>query len=678
MNLERRDWVRLMLGAAAATATGGGRATLMGAAAGQAGVGGHPIDPGHLTQVAFGTYSHWLQPWRGYLETIPAHQFLNGLGIVLNTHRGEDVNQILQMCARHGIKHVRIEIGWGNLDYRDEAKIKNSKDLAIRLQASRAHGLRPLILLNGHHGAPCPLLNFERSLAADVPAGARKVVLDSVADLVIGKSGFSHPRRSIAAEYLITAVEGATVTLSKPLPDALPAGTKLKMATLKYQPFGDPGTDEGKSTLQGWRQYVQTVASFVTEVLGTAGAADRGFDMEIWNELSFGSNFIHQSRYFDPIPQPYEEKKVFLDVVRATAEVAMAQAEPFVGVRLVNGFSNTLPWPASSEMPARVMALSHHPYAGRKVFPRDQPKGAALNAQGIKDESGFEPLYEASFPEYFASALQTETITRDMAPLTTRIYNTAHGRYARPEVDGPCWCWITEVNYAPGEDGINDPAHALKLKAKAIARYFCFYLNKGVERLYLYAAGANDPALGDLELGVLKQEFVTRSITDKAYPTAEQELALVSPALQVVQRIVSRFNAGGVVDAALTVAGARKLELVSVEDSHGAMQFDGDPNDMIGRPPLYNRDVVAFLPYQVHATRFVVPCYVMTRDIRQELGPQGYVLTVKGWQADGLKVSGYDPVLDEPVPVKVTPREGGVGIEVALRDYPVLLEVEER
>lgn len=678
MNLERRDWMRLTIGAAISTAAGAGRTMADAATSSPVTVGASPIDPGHLTQVAFGSYSHWLQPWRGYLETIPANQFLNGLGIVLNTHRGEDVNQILQMCSRHGIKHVRIEIGWGNLDYRDEAKIKNSKDLTVRLQACRAHGLRPLILLNGHHGAPCPLVNFERSLAADVPPGARTVVLDSVADLVVGKSGFSHPRRSIAAEYLITSIEGNTVTLSKPLPDALPAGTKLKMATLKYRPFSDPATDEGKNTLQGWQRYVQTVASLVTEALGTAGADDRGFDLEIWNELSFGSNFVHQSRYFDPVPQPYEEKKVFLDVVRATADTVTANPEAFVGVRLVNGFSNTLPWPASSEMPARVTALSHHPYAGRKVFPRDKPKGTALNARGMKDDSGFEPIYEACFPEYFASALQTETITRDMAPLTTKIYNTAHGRHARPESDGPCWCWITEVNYAPGEDGINDPARALKLKAKAIARYFCFYLNKGVERLYLYAVGANDAALGDLELGVFKQDFLTRSIKEKEYPAAEEEGALTSPALQVVERIAGRFSADGNVDRALTVAGARKLELIAVEDAHGGVQFDGDPNDMIGRPPMYNRDVVAFLPYQVNASRFVVPCYVMTRDIRQELGPQGYVLTVKGWQAEGLKVSGYDPVLDEPVPVKVTAGDGRVRLEVALRDYPVLLEVEER
>ena len=30
------------------------------------------VDPSHFTSLQFGTQSHWLQPWRSYLETIPA------------------------------------------------------------------------------------------------------------------------------------------------------------------------------------------------------------------------------------------------------------------------------------------------------------------------------------------------------------------------------------------------------------------------------------------------------------------------------------------------------------------------------------------------------------------------------------------------------------------------------
>jgi len=629
-----------------------------------------PIDPRQLTRVTFGSYSHWLQPWRGYLETMPAGHFLNGLGIVVNTHRGEDVEQILRMCAKNGIQHGRIEIGWGNLSYADESKLNNAKDAVARLRACQAAGIRPLILLNGHHGAPCPMQTFERTVTADAEAGARAVLLDRTDSLILHHSGLSNPQRYIAAEFLITRIEGRRVTLSKPLPSKLAAGTRVKMATLKYAPFGDAGTEEGQATLAGWKRYVRTIADFAQATLDTKGAPDAGFDLEIWNEMSFGSNFIHQSRYYDPPLKHFQESDVYLDVVRATAEVAEAEPTLFRGVRLVNGFSNTLPWPASSQMPARVAALSHHPYAGRKVFPSTRPKGTPLDARGWPDPSGFEPKYEASFPEYFATALQTETIVRDLAPLPTEIYRVAHGRLTRP--GNPCWCWITEVNYAPGEDGVTDPAQALRLKAKASTRYFCFYLNKGVERLYLFAAGANDPKQGDLELGVLKQEFVDRTRTERTYPV--EDAAWTSPALMAVRRIVDRMREG--LDVKLQ--NTRPLELLSIADSHGAIQFQGDPKDLRARPTLFDRDVLAVLPFQVNARRFVIPFYVMSRDIRRDLPEEAFTVTLKGLAGKEAKVSAYDPILDRRQAVRVLAAEPQtLQLELLATDYPVLLEVEE-
>ena len=138
-------------------------------------------------------------------------------------------------CARkNGIKHARIEIGWGNLNYADETILNNSKDAATRLLACKATGIRPLILLNGHHGAPCPMTSFARTVTADVPAGAGEVFLDKTDDLILHHSGLSNPQRYIAAEFLVTRIQGHKVTLSKPWPTKLAAGTKVKMATLKY------------------------------------------------------------------------------------------------------------------------------------------------------------------------------------------------------------------------------------------------------------------------------------------------------------------------------------------------------------------------------------------------------------------------------------------------------------
>jgi hypothetical protein len=629
-----------------------------------------PIDPRQQTDVTFGRYSHWLQPWRGYLETMPVTQFLNGLGIGLNTHRGEDAGQILQMCARNGIRNVRIEIGWGNFDYDDETKLHNAPDFAARLLACRANGLRPLILLNGHHGAPCPLKAFTRTVTADAEPGARELMLDKTDDLVPGHSGIDNPKDYVAAQYLVTRVDGRKVTLSKPWPGRITAGTQLRLATLKYAPFGDARSAEGQATLEGWKRYARQVAIFAAATLGTQGSADLGFDLEIWNEMSFGSDFIFQKYYYDPLPAKYDENAVYLNIVRATADAADAEPALFAGVRLEDGFSNTLPWPASSQMPARVTALSHHPYANRKIFPQDGGKGTPLDALGQPDASGFTPAYQENFPEYFASAIQTETIVRDMSPITTDIYRVNHGRFARP--GNPCWCWITEVNYAPGEDGVKDPVEALRLKAKAITRYFCFYLQKGVERLYLFAAAANDPKAGNLELGVLKQEFVDRTLTDKTYPA--DDAPWTSPALAAVGRIAGEMRDG--LDPNLRQT--RPLQLVRIEDTHDAKQFEGDPADLRARPPLYDRDVFAFLPYQVNARKFIIPFYVMTRDIRRDLPPENFTVTIKGIIGQNAKITAYDPLLDRRKSVRVISAEGDVlKLELTATDYPILLEVEE-
>lgn len=659
------NWISVRLALSLMTVAVAGVAAEEGASP----LSGAPVDPAQLTLVKFGSHSHWLQPWRGYLETMPASHFLDGLGIVLNTHRGEDAAQILRMCASNGIRHARIEIGWGNLDFDDETRLRNAKDAAARLLACRANGIRPLILLNGHHGAPCPLRFFDRTVRNDAPAGSRELQLDRTGDLIVGHSGLNSTGSYVAADILITKIAGDTVTLSKPLPGALAAGARVRMATLKYAPFGDPATAEGRATLEGWKRYARTIARFAAETLGATGARDLGFDLEIWNEMSFGSQFINLRRYHEPPPTPHDRNETYLDIVRVTAEAAEAEPALFAGVRLVDGFANTLPWPASSQLPARVDALSHHPYAGRKVYPRDARQGTALDALGRPDRSGFVPAYEACFPEYFATALQTETIVRDMAPLTTDIYRVEHGRLARP--GRPCWCWITEVNYDPGEDGVKNVTEAKRLKAKAVARYYCFYLNKGVQRLYLYAAGANEPAKGDLELGVLRQDFVNRTIKEKGYPA--DDAAWTSPALLVVRRLAERMRQG--LDAACT--NGRPLRLGRVADAHGATQFAGDPADPHARPPLFDRDVFAFLPFQVNARRFVIPYYVMTRDIRRDLPPETFVVSVQGFAA-GARFAAWDPLAAAAVPVRVLSAGGEtVQLELTASDAPRLLEVQE-
>ena len=172
-------------------------------------------------------------------------------------------------------------IGWGQINVDNESKINADERLTEVLEACKRWKLRPLILLNLHQGVPGPLKTFDRLVTRNVAQGASRISLESTQGLVVGRSGFSDLTDYWAAEVLITGINGNTVTLSKPLPKTLSAGTRARMATLKYRPFSKPGSANYNRTLEGWKRYVGTVSSFVARKLGTAGTASLGFDLEI-------------------------------------------------------------------------------------------------------------------------------------------------------------------------------------------------------------------------------------------------------------------------------------------------------------------------------------------------------------------------------------------------------------
>lgn len=624
-------------------------------------------NPQYQARIPFGQHSHYIQPWRATLETIPAHRFLNALGVVLNVQDGQNPDLMVQMLARHGIRNTRIEIGWGSLDYSTEALTVSDK-LRATLKACRRRGVRPLILLNGNSGAPCPCKLFDRQVMAGAKKGDRAVTLDRTDDLVAGRSGLSQLTDYWAAEALVTRIDGKTVTLSKPLPKDVAPGSRVPMATLKYRPFSVPGSADDNETLAGWKRYTETVADAVTAALGTQGATDKGFDMEVWNEMSFGSHFITINRYYDPAAYTYNGDSAWGDIVRATAEVAQAKPKEFAGVQLCDGFSNTLPWQAASTEPPRVHALSHHPYAGRKHFPQDDKADNLIDAGLAPDRTKFVPTYTEAFPEYFATALQTEYVLRDSSPLTTDIYGIKHGRNARV-VNGsivPCPVWFTEVGYGPDEDGTKDRQAALTLKGKTTARYYCFYINKGVERLILY-----DTSSGDTGLGLVRDNFLDYAKSHAAYP--QDDKPYTSPALRVTARIAAAMTQG--LDPRLSQA--RPLQVLAIRDTHGHAQFRGDGTP--AHPDLYDRDVLAILPYQVNARRFVIPYYVMTRDVKTTLTPEAFTVTLGGLHSVGALFSAYDPINDTRLPVQVNSRGlDRVTLTLTAADYPYLLTVQEK
>ncbi len=628
-------------------------------------------DPTQLTSVPFGSHSHWLQPWRAYLETVPATTFLQGTGIQWNVSNAANQELIAKMVAKHGIVRGRVEINWNNIDFDNENQLVPSYAANIRSQllALKKYGIRPLILLNAHHGQPCPIKFVQRPLAADARTVDTTVQLNDISGLKVGYSGLSYLNDDKAAGLLITKISGNTLTLSKPIPKDIKAGTNLVIATLKYRPFSPPDTEDYRATIAGWQRYTGTVAKLVAEVLGTTQSTDKGFDMEIWNELSFASYFLYINSYYESEPYKYNADSIWGNLIKETAAYVDAHPTDFQGVLFSDGLANTIPWPASSTNPARITAISKHPYAGRKNYPQDESKSTRINALHQEDKSSFVPNYSVYFPEYFATVLQTETMIRDLSPITSEIQGTKHGRYARMSnnVVIPNPVWITEINISPTEDNPNiTTERAFALKAKTTARYFCFFLNKGVTQVHLFAAEG-----GDKGLGIVKENFLKYAEQANAvYPP--DDTSYTSPPLATVGRIVDKMSEQ--VERNLT--STRSLQVASISDTHNHYQFAGDGT--AAHPNLYNRDVFTFLPFQVNAKRFIIPYYVMTRDIAKDLPPEQFTVQIKGLKGEGASITSYDPINNKDVPT-VIKSKGTDSLELVLTatDYPYLLTVQE-
>jgi len=608
-------------------------------------------DPLFQTALFFGLHSQWIQPWRGYLETVPASRFLNGTGVVLNS---PNPDLVCEMLSRHRIAITRIEIGWGNVTLGNA--ITNPGAIAA-LQACQKWGLRPIILLNANQGVPCPLTGFVAQVATAAPAGATSLTFTDTTGFVPGKTGISNLTSYTAAQILITAVNGNTVTLSMPLPIALAAGQSLSMATLKYRPFSVPGSADYNETLAGWKAYVLTIGQLATKYLG-AGR----FDLEVWNELTFGSNFLYINDYYNPTFANYDETAIWPTLLQATADVVTANPSLFSGTEISDGFANTIPWPASSTEPARVTGISKHVYAVKATFPAgEQTDSGELNALFVReDPPTFVPSYNIYFPDYFGTAIQTEFFLRDISPITTDIYGVLHGRYARP--GNPCYGWITECGYDPyyAFPSVTDPATALTLKAKSTARYFCFFLHKGCKKVTIFATGG-----GDTRLGLVQDNFLAYCAGNTVYPASDA--AYTSPALAATQRIANQMRLH-----AATGWVARQLRVVSVTDTHNHFQFQGDGTP--AHPNLYDREVLAILPFQSNQNRFVIPYYVMTRNLFPSMTPERFNITFSGLHAAGINAHCYDPIANAYYPSSINSNaDGTVTISVNATDYPYLL-----
>jgi hypothetical protein len=174
------------------------------------------------------------------------------------------------------------------------------------------------------------------------------------------------------------------------------------------------------------------------------------------------------------------------------------------------------------------------------------------------------------------------------------------------------------------------------LQAKATLRSLAGFVNKGVSALYFYAVGDN-----------------SWSMVNPSVPGG-------GATMQAVKSFMAPFAGPA------TFSTPRSLTLTQIADRGNWTQFPGDGT--AAHPPLYNRNVVAFFPFQVNNSKFVVPTYVMTRNLTQlynpsapttdvtryDLPPENYRLTVGGLNTAQLSVTATDPLTGSSVPVSVT------------------------
>jgi hypothetical protein len=556
--------------------------------------------------------------------------------------------------------------------------------LRAQLRALERHRIRPLILLNANHGIPGPLKRQSLELATAAPRGARRVRLTraSAAAVVPHRTGFDAPAWADykAAAVLITGVNASgTATLSKALPWALRAG-RHPGSTLRFRPFGPPRLGNGapnpsfRRTMRGWLLYVRAVTREVRRQLGS----DR-FDVEVWNELSFGSDFLYRDRYYDR-PLRGGSGDVTYELVKRTARWLRDRRHRLRRVRIADGFASQTPFAAPSKEPPGVSALSKHPYQGLVRFPQDarfdgiipldpRRRPAMLPSSPVTSRRDrFVPSYDALFPEYYLSAIQTEHLVRDISPRTTDVYGIPHGRRARSRAGRAPRVWMTEMNLSP-PDGTMTEAELEHIQAKATLRTLVSFVNKGVEAIHLFAVKGPNTAL------VRPSFFAKVAASNGAYPGADA--AGETPV--AVGRLVRSLS------GSTRIRRPRNLSLISVYDDHDHRQFEGDGT--ASNPPLYNRSVLGFFPFQLDARRWIVPVYVMTRNMAQvrrpgdrgpsrfDLPPERYWLTIGGLPSGPLRVTATDPLTGAGVPVELRRLGRGlVQIKLEATDSPRLVQ----
>jgi hypothetical protein len=635
----------------------------------------NPIDPAQELKLPFGARSQWLQPWRGYLDTPPARDVTNGLGINFNVPAPQ-AEATAAALERAGFHRARVEIGWNTIDPNNTGSLSPAFAAQERtiLGALFRHHVRPLILLNSNDGIPTALKDITLHVMVPAAAGTRTLILSpaSADQVVPGHTGLdSLTGGNQDASLIVTGIHGVVATLSAPLPKTLGPGD-YDSSTLAFQPFSDPRNPGFATTLAGWLSYVQAVAGLARSI----GHGD-GFDVEVWNELSFGSSFLNINNYYSPPVDPYapasgSDSTTTNAILAATANLIHSH---FPGVQVGDGFDDQIPWPnGKTQLPG--VQIDKHYYQNARVFPRDNvvngdfpvgPQGNIIARKTAVNGSfhwsdQFVPSYTADFPEYYLTGIQTETIIRDLTPLRSEnIYRTPHGRFTHPPGAQPPKVWMTEYNLVPLQTFT--PAQDQRFQAKVALRYLLSFISKGLGLVDFYAA--KGVATGN-SLGLIPNSFFAS--------IASGHLAGPGLTLTALRRMSQDMKTSSRMHT-------RSVKLLQIATTDRRNVFNGRGP----YPPLRNLDVAAFFPFQEATHRFVFAAYVMTRDLtrvwrrsgarKYDMPAAPYRFTVGNVNGCNTKLSALDPFNGTTVAVKrISCTKHTLTLQTELTDSPILIQ----
>ncbi|MEM6561446.1 MAG: hypothetical protein AAF656_07580 [Planctomycetota bacterium] len=696
-----------------------------------------PYEDPRQADIPFTWRSYYFDPWRAYMDTHPASRWSDGLGVVFNVNELsiEELDAAAAIAADAGITRARFEMGWGMLDWEGDAlRPDRAAFFAELFRALAENDIRPMILLNAHHGAPCPRRNVRVEVAEAAEAGATRVRLADTANVRVNYTGFTGQAGRVAFPLITGIEDDGWVTLSAPLEKPIPVG-RARLVELKYQPFAGATFADGspnpaaQETLDGWLTYVDIVTRFAREQLDAAGAEDRGFDLEVWNEYSFGSDFLNDDKYFEP------DRAFAADVsysrhgrTREGHEIILPMTVDFTNDRrdalgdvgVYSGFSNQRPWDSGAQLWPGQRGFSKHPYAdmrpgwwdgksglvapghetesfsNRRTFdalgeldgtmlPRDQRSGHRQTEAG----SFFIPTMHIAMPEFHHTALHPTFKTRNVLPFPSGFrgqFRFAHNGDGRPAElvytehnlnRKPFADWLAERH----DTDVDDPRITTlmhHLGTKNALRTFAMSGHKGVGTVFLFALKRNDH-----DYAMVPEAWFDRLAANGH----ELDAALredVGPQLAALGNVSRVMASGRAVDV------TRRLTVTRVVEHRPRLVFRGEGTT--GRPDLFHRDDLVVLPYQLDDDRFAIIYYVATRNLmhawhpdadeldptRYDMPEQRFDLTFDNLRGTGLSAEALDPMRDEVVDVDVLESAAtSVTLAVQATDYPRVLILDE-